>query len=156
MDQDDAGSDGDPQDGTQGGADADVDARQSPFYEWLDNAAIRDLVLQSRGLLLGEVLVLVKALVPGLVAAMGAAKFDDFLAELSSKAHRFQEAVDHPGDGRASRTTPGERIGGPTPAGHEHLAVSRDPEHRGSREAERAAEGELWARTEHTDRSDNV
>lgn len=137
----------------RGGAarsDAEVDARQSPFYDWLDNAAIRDLVLRSRELAPGEILVVIKGLVPGLVAAIGAAEFDAFLAEIASKAHRFQEAVDHPGDGRASRATPGESIGGPTPAGHEHLATARDPAHRGSREAERLVERELWARAERT------
>ncbi|MGI8508299.1 MAG: hypothetical protein ACR2MQ_03145 [Gemmatimonadaceae bacterium] len=131
-------------------SDAGVDARQSPFYEWLDNAAIRDLVLRSLGFAPGELLVLIKGLVPGLVAAVGLAEVDAFLAEIAIKAHRFQEAVDHPGEGRAFRVTPGEELGGPTPAGHEHLAVARDPDRRGAREAERAVEGELWVRTEHT------
>lgn len=138
--------------GSDVGSDARVDARQSPFYEWLDNATIRDLVLRSLELSPGELLVLVKGLVPGLVAAVGLAEFDAFLAEIAIKAHRFQEAVDHPGEGRACRVTPGEELGGPTPAGHEHLAIARDPDHRGAREAERALEGELWARTEHVSR----
>lgn len=136
-------------------SDPGVDARQSPFYEWLDNATIRDLVLRSLDLPPGELLVFIKGLVPGLVAAVGLGAFDAFLAEIAIKAHRFQEAVDHPGEGRASRVTPGEEVGGPTPAGHEHLAIARDPDHRGAREAERALEGELWARTEHVSRPDN-
>ncbi|MGI9090487.1 MAG: hypothetical protein ACR2GG_05200 [Gemmatimonadaceae bacterium] len=142
----------DPDVGSDVGSNAGVDARQSPFYEWLDNATIRDLVLRSHKLSPGELLVLIKGLVPGLVAAVGPAEFDAFLAEIAIKAHRFQEAVDHPGEGRASRVTPGEELGGPTPAGHEHLAVARDPDHRGSREAERAVERELWARREHVSR----
>ena len=135
---------------------AHVDARQSPFYEWLNNAAIRDLVVQSRELAPGEILVLIKGLVPGLVAAIGAARFHAFLAEIAVKGHRFQEAVDHPGEGRRTRTTPGELIGGPTPEGHEHLAIARNPDHRGAREAERDIEGKLWARTEQTVRSEEV
>lgn len=135
---------------------ADVDARQSPFYEWLDNAAIRDLVVRCQELPPGELLVLIKGLVPRLVATIGVAELDTFLAEVAVKARRFQEAVDHPGEGRACRTTPGEEIGGPTPTGHEHLAIARDPDHRGSREAERVVESELWARTEHAVRSDDV
>ncbi|MGI8548509.1 MAG: hypothetical protein ACR2M1_14485 [Gemmatimonadaceae bacterium] len=131
-------------------SDAGVNARQSPFYEWLDNAKIRDLVLRCLELPPGELLVLIKGLVPGLVAAVGLAEFDAFLAEIAIKAHRFQEAVDHPGEGRALRVTPGEELGGPTAAGHEHLAIARNPDQRGAREAERTVEGDLWARTGHT------
>ncbi len=135
-------------------ANAGVDAQQSPFYEWLHNATIRDLVNRSLELPPGESLVLVKGLVPGLVAALGITEFDAFLEEIAIKAHRFQEAVDHPGEGRACRATPGEELGGPTPAGHEHLTIARDPNHRGAREAERAIEGKLWDRTERVSRPD--
>lgn len=131
------------------GRDAGVDARRSPFYEWLDNATIRTLVNRSLELPAGERLILVKGLVPGLVEEIGLLPFQAFLAEISTKARRFQEALDHPGEGRAARTTPGEELGGPTPAGHEHLVAARDPDHRGAREAERLIETELWARTEH-------
>ncbi len=126
-----------------------VDARQSPFYEWLDNATIRELVHRALELSAGERLVLIKGLVPGLVEAMGVAGFDAFLTEVALKAHRFQEAVDHPGEGRIFRVTPGEEVGGPTPAGHDHLAIARDSDHRGAREDERAIEGELWGDTKH-------
>lgn len=128
-------------------SEAGVDARRSPFYEWLDNATIRELVHRTLELSAGERLVLIKGLVPGLVEAMGVAEFDAFLAEVALKAHRFQEAVDHPGEGRTSRVTPGEELGGPTPAGHDHFRTARDPDHRGAREAERAVEGELWENT---------
>ena len=57
-----------------------VDARRSPFYYWLDNAAIRDLVLHSHEISAGERLVLIKGLVPGLVESMGVVAFDAFLA----------------------------------------------------------------------------
>lgn len=132
---------------------AGVDARQSPFYEWLDNATIRDLLHRGLELPPGELLVLIKGLVPGLVDAIGLAEFDAFLAEIAIKARRFQEAVDHPGEGRACRVTPGEELGGPTPAGHEHIAMARDPDQRGAREAERDVEGGLWACTEYMSRS---
>ncbi len=132
-----------------------VDARQSPFYEWLDSATIRELVHRTLDLSVGERLVLIKGLVPGLVEAMGLAGFDAFLTEVALKAHRFQEAVDHPGEGRIFRVTPGEEVGGPTPAGHDHLAIARDPDHRGGREAERAIEGELWGHTKHVPGPDN-
>jgi hypothetical protein len=131
------------------GGDANVDARRSPFYEWLDNAAIRALVDRSLELSAGERLMLIKGLVPGLVEEVGLVQFQAFLAEIAIKACRFQEAVDHPGAGRAARTTPGEELGGPTPTGHEHLPTARDPDHRGAREAERAIENKLWTRTEH-------
>lgn len=136
------------------GGDAGVDARRSPFYEWLDNATIRVLVDRSLELLPGERLILIKGLVPGLVEEIGLEQFHAFLAEIATKARRFQEALDHPGQGRAARTTPGEELGGPTPTGHEHLPTARDPDHRGAREAERAIETELWARTEHRPRPD--
>jgi hypothetical protein len=126
--------------------DGGVDARRSPFYEWLDNTAIRELVHRIQELSAGEQLVVIKGLVPGLVSAMGLAEFDAFLSEISIKARRFQEAVDHPGEGRELRVTPGEELGGPTPSGHLHLPTSRDPSHRGAREAERVTERELWAR----------
>jgi hypothetical protein len=128
--------------------DGGVDARHSPFYEWLDNTAIRELVHRIHELSAGEQLVLIKGLVPGLVSAMGLAEFDAFLSEISRKARRFEEAVDHPGEGRELRVTPGEELGGPTPAGHLHLPTARDPSHRGAREAERVTERELWARDE--------
>ena len=127
------------------GSDERVDARHSRFYEWLDNAAIRQLVHNFLELSVGERLVLLKGLVPELVTSMGLAEFDAFLAELQIKAHRFQEASDHPGEGRALRTTPGEQLGGPTPTGHEHLPITRDPDRPGGRAAERAVESELWA-----------
>lgn len=134
---------------------ADVDARQSPFYEWLDNAAIRDLTHRSLHLSVGERLVLIKGLVPGLIDTLGLAEFDAFLAEIAIKARRYQEAIDHPGEGRSLRVTPGEELGGPMPAGHDHLAAARNPDHRGAREAERAVEAELWACTEHLCRPDH-
>ncbi|CAN5228896.1 hypothetical protein BH09GEM1_BH09GEM1_45520 [soil metagenome] len=75
---------------------AGADARRSPVYEWLDNAAVRELVHRSLEISVGERLVLLRGLVPGLVKAMGLAEFDAFLAQVGVKTHRVQEAVDHP------------------------------------------------------------
>jgi hypothetical protein len=124
-----------------------VDSRQSPFYEWLGNAAIQELVHRIHELAVGEQLVLIKGLVPGLVSAIGLAGFDAYLSEISIKARRFQEAIDHPGEGRESRETDGEKVGGPTPTGHDHLSIARNPSNRGAREAERTMERDLWRRT---------
>lgn len=52
-----------------------VDASRSPFYAWLDYAAIRELVHGALGLSAGERLVLIKGLVPGLVDDSGEAAF---------------------------------------------------------------------------------
>jgi len=130
---------------TNASSEGPVDARRSPFYDWIDNAAIRDLVHRSHEVSAGERLVLIKGLVPGLVKSMGVVAFDAFLAEVSVKAHRFQEALDHPGDGRVVRATPGEQLGGPTPGGHDHIPVARDPDRAGARAAARAIEAELWS-----------
>ena len=77
--------------------DAPVDAGRSPFYEWLDSAAIRELVHRCLELSAGERLVLIKGLVPGLVEAMGLAEFDAFLAEVA------------PADGARTRSARGAR-----------------------------------------------
>ncbi|MDQ6758467.1 MAG: hypothetical protein M3Z32_01220 [Acidobacteriota bacterium] len=131
-----------------------VDARHSPFYEWLDNARIRELVHRSLELSAGERLVLIKALVPGLIETMGVSEFEAFLGEVAIKGRRFQEAVDHPGEGRKWRVTPGEELGGPAPGGHDHIAMSRDPSERGAREAEREIEADLWVRRGESEPSD--
>lgn len=128
-----------------------MSANQSPFYAWLDHAAVRDLVERAGALTPGERLVLVKGLVPGLVEAMGLPAFEEFLDELRTKSRRFEEARTHPGEGHAWRRTPGERVGGPTPEGHVHLDEFRDPYRPGGRAAERELEAEQWP-----DRARNV
>ncbi len=135
-------------------ANAHVDAQQSPFHKWLDNATIGDLVLRSLVLPPGDMLVRINGLVPALVAGFRIVELDAFLEEISVKAHRLQGAVDHPGEGRACRVTPGEELGGPTSAGHEHLTMARDSDRHGTRKAERAIEGEFWAHASHLSRRD--
>lgn len=121
-----------------------VDARHSPFYMWLDNAAIRDLVRQAHALPAGQRLVLIKGLIPGLVSEMGDAAVESFLGELLIKTRRFAEAVDHPGEGSATRSTPGEPLGGPVPEGEVHLPGTRNPRRPGGRAVEREWESALW------------
>lgn len=124
-----------------------IHPNDSPFYEWLDHARIRDLVHAALALSPGERLVLVKGLVPGLVQSLGIAEFEEFCAELALKGRRFEEARTHPGEGRATRVTPGELIGGPLPEGHVHVARPREPDRAGAREVEREAERALWDST---------
>lgn len=116
----------------------------SPFYEWLDHDEIRELVHRTLNIPPGERLVLLKALVPGLVEAVGVDELEEFLDELAMKARRYDEARSHPGEGRQERRTPGEPIGGVTPGGHVHLAEARNPDRPGGRYAERELERELW------------
>lgn len=121
-----------------------VDARQSPFYAWLDHAAIRELVRSALELPAGERLVLLKGLVPGLVDDIGEAAFEDFLDEVKIKARRYAEAVAHPGEGSATRNTPSERLGGPLLHGEAHLVGTRDPRRPGGRALERQWEADLF------------
>lgn len=85
-----------------------VDARHSPFYAWLNYAAIRELIYSALDLSTGERLMLIKGLVPDLVDDIGEASFESFLDEVRVKARRYAEAVAHPGGvGYAARV--GER-----------------------------------------------
>ncbi len=82
-----------------------VDASQSPFYAWLDYAAIRELIRGALDLPAGERLVLIKGLVPGLIDDIGEAAFEGFLDEVRIKAQRYAEVLAHPGEGGAARCT---------------------------------------------------
>lgn len=121
-----------------------VDVRKSPFYAWLDNAAIRDLVRGALDLPSGERLVLIKGLIPSLVQDIGEEAVSAFLTEMRTKARRYAEAVAHPGEGGATRTTAGEPLGGPIPGGEAHLAGTRDPRRPGGRALEREWEAAFW------------
>lgn len=118
----------------------------SPFYDWLDHGRIRDLLHEVGALHPGERLVLLKGLVPALVESLGLDDTEAFFSELATKARRYEEARTHPGEGRLHRQTPGEPLGGPTPAGHVHVAGTRDPDRPGGRAAERVREAAVWLR----------
>lgn len=121
-----------------------VDARQSPFYAWLDHATIRDLVRGALELSAGERLVLIKGLIPGLVDDIGEAALDRFLDEMRIKAKRYAEALAHPGEGGAARSTASEPLGGPIERGEARLPGTRDPRRPGGRALERQWEAEFW------------
>jgi hypothetical protein len=125
-----------------------VDARHSPFYAWIDYAAIRELVRGALDLSAGERLVLIKGLVPGLIHDIGEPAFAGFLDEVRVKARRYAEAVAHPGEGGATRRTTGEPLGGPIRGGEAHLSGTRDPRRLGGRALEREWEAELFDQIE--------
>jgi hypothetical protein len=122
-----------------------VDTAHSPYYEWLDNDRIRDLVRRATALPVGERFVLMKALIPSLVADAGLAGVEQLTVELLIKAQRYEEARAHPGQGGASREVPGEAIGGPVPGGEELIGGPRDPRRPGGRHEEREWERAAWS-----------
>ena len=124
-----------------------MDPTTSPFYQWLDHERIRALLRDVLDLRVGERLVLLKGLVPGLVESLGADEAESFLSELATKVRRYEEARTHPGEGRLDRETPGEQLGGPTPGGYRHVAETRNPDGPGGRAAEREREAAVWARS---------
>jgi hypothetical protein len=122
-----------------------VDFLRSPFYAWLDNQRIRELLAGASELPLGERFVLMKALIPGLVADAGLTAVEQLTVELLIKAQRYAEAQAHPGQGGATREIPGEVIGGPTPSGEELIGGPRDPRRPGGRHEEREWERAAWS-----------
>jgi hypothetical protein len=122
----------------------DIDSSHSPFYEWLDHSEIRSVMHRALSLAPGERMVLMKGLVPGLVDEVGVDTFLAFMDELRAKAARYEDARTHPGKGHEFRQTPGERLGGPTPSGHEHLPGHRDANREGGRALERRMEAARW------------
>lgn len=133
-----------------------VDARHSPFYAWLDYRAIRELVLGALDLPAGERLVLIKGLVPSIVDDIGEAAFQGFLDEVRVKAQRYAEAVAHPGEGRATRCTASEPLGGPIMRGEAHLPGTRDPSWSGARALERQREAALFDEIERSPKGDDA
>jgi len=121
-------------------------SNQDSFYAWLDHEGIRNLVHRSNELTPGERMVLIKGLVPGLVNEIGADEFEEFAGEILTKARRFEEAQNNPGQGSGTREVPGERLGGPTPEGQVRLSGHREPNRPGGRAEERRFETDAWAR----------
>lgn len=121
-----------------------VDAKASPFYAWLDHGTIRDLVRGALELSAGERMVLIKGLLPSLVDDIGDEAFERFLDEMHTKAKRYAEALAHPGEGGAARSTASEPLGGPIEHGEARLPGTRDPRRPGGRALERQWEAELW------------
>jgi len=48
-------------------------------------------------------------LIPGIADEQTAEQFATFVEEMRLKGNRFNEAKSHPGEGRATRSVPGER-----------------------------------------------
>mgnify|MGYP001549785584 CR=1 FL=1 len=131
-----------------------VDARHSPFYAWLNYAAIRELIHGALDLSAGERLVLIKGLVPGLVDDIGQTSFESFLDEVRIKARRYAEALAHPGEGGATRCTASEPLGGSIVHGEAHLPGTRNPRRPGGRALERQWEADFWNELERSKADD--
>jgi hypothetical protein len=77
--------------------------------DWMNHPLLRKLVDEANAMTVAERMTLVKGLVPEIANEVSEREFDDFLSELRLKAARYREAKAHPGEGRATRVTPGEK-----------------------------------------------
>ena len=78
--------------------------------DWMDHPMLRRMVNDANEqLTLAERLTLMKALVPSIADDLDAQQFDAFMSELRLKGERYMEAKTHPGAGRSTRETMGER-----------------------------------------------
>ena len=81
----------------------------SPQTDWMNHPVIRKLVEDANRLSLAERITLVKGLIPRIADQLSDREYDGFVEEIRLKGERYHEAKDHPGEGRATRATPGER-----------------------------------------------
>jgi hypothetical protein len=77
---------------------------------WMNHPVLRRLVDEAKSLSVLERITLVKGLVPGIADALTEEEYETFVTYVRLKGERFQEAKAHPGEGRAGRHTPGERV----------------------------------------------
>lgn len=77
--------------------------------DWMEHPMIRRLVHEINGLSLAERITLVKGLIPAIAEELSDREYDGFVEAIRLKGERYQEARAHPGEGRATRTVPGER-----------------------------------------------
>lgn len=77
--------------------------------DWMNHPELRRLVDDANRLTLAERVTLVKGLIPGIADEQTAEQFAVFVQEMRLKGNRFNEAKAHPGEGRATRSVPGER-----------------------------------------------
>lgn len=75
----------------------------------LDHPHLRKLVNEINAMSLADRQTLVKGLVPALAHEMGDQEFERFINTVRLKGERYHEAETHPGEGRMSRSRPGER-----------------------------------------------
>ena len=76
---------------------------------WMNHPVIRKMVDDANQLTLAERITLIKGLVPGIADQLSEREFEGFVEEIRLKGERYHEAKTHPGQGRATRQTPGER-----------------------------------------------
>jgi hypothetical protein len=81
----------------------------SEATEALNHPVLRRLVDEANSLSLADRITLLKGLIPGTATELSPRDFGALIAELQLKGARFYEAVQHPGEGRASRQVKGER-----------------------------------------------
>ena len=77
--------------------------------DWMNHPVIRKLVDDANQLTLAERITLIKGLIPGIANELSAQEFEGLVADIRLKGERFYEAKSHPGQGRSTRQTPGER-----------------------------------------------
>ena len=78
--------------------------------DWMDHPTLRRMVNEANEqLTLSERMTLVKALVPSIADQLNGDDFAAFVTEFRLKGERFLEAKEHPGAGRSTRRTLGER-----------------------------------------------
>ena len=77
--------------------------------DWMNHPLLRRLVMEANELTLAERITLVKGLVPAIADELSTREYEGFIAEIQLKGERYHEAKAHPGQGRATRETPGER-----------------------------------------------
>lgn len=75
----------------------------------MEHPVLRKLVHEINGLSLAERITLVKGLIPGIAEELSDREYDGFVEAVRLKGERYHEARAHPGEGRATRTVPGER-----------------------------------------------
>ena len=75
----------------------------------LNFKVLRLLVDSANALPLADRITLLKGLIPGTVQDLTHAEFRAVMSELVLKGDRWYEAVNHPGEGRATRSVMGER-----------------------------------------------
>lgn len=86
------------------------DMTTSRQTDWMNHPILRRLVNEANEqLTLSERMTLLKALVPSIADQLDAADFAAFVEEFRLKGERYFEAKTHPGAGRSTRQTPGER-----------------------------------------------
>ena len=75
----------------------------------LNFKVLRLLVDSANALPLADRITLLKGLIPGTAQDLTHAEFRAMMQELVLKGDRWYEAVNHPGEGRATRSVMGER-----------------------------------------------